>query len=194
MKKMFVLALATALVAPVFADEADSVDDIFNTNQPVVEAPRKNVGVWPAFFVVGDIPSPEKTPDVIGLRLTIPASSKHESVTGVDLGFWGRAQYFEGFMINILRNDVKDQFAGFQVGIYNSASQADVIAIQVGLWNEAGSVRGIQAGLINTAAIAQGFQVGLINRAEEMYGFQIGAINVIRDAELQFCPFINIGF
>ena len=42
--------------------------------------------------------------------------------------------------------------------------------------------------------MAQGFQVGVINRAEEMYGFQVGVINVIRDAELTFCPLVNIGF
>ncbi len=193
--KLLVLAFAAALVSSVFADEAeDSVDEVFDTTQPVVETPRKNVGVWPAYFVVGEIPSVEKAPDVIGLRLTIPFSTEHDNVTGFDLGFWGRALYYEGFMLNLLRNDAKDQFSGFQVGIYNSAAQANVLAVQVGLWNEAGSIRGVQAGLVNTVALAQGFQIGLINRAEELYGFQIGAINVIRDAELPFFPLVNIGF
>ncbi len=193
MKKMLACVLAAAFIFPVLAAEEESVDDVFNATT-VAEKPRKNAGVWPAFFAISEFPSAEKTPDVIGLRLTIPFSTKHESVTGIDLGFWGCAQYFEGFMINILRNNVKDQLAGFQVGLYNSAGQADLMGLQIGLWNEAGSIRGFQAGLINVADIAQGFQVGVINRSEEMYGFQIGVINVIRDAELQFCPFVNIGF
>ncbi len=196
MNKMLVFALAAALVSPVFAadEEESSIDEVFDTTHAVAETPRKNAGVWPAFLAISEIPPAEKTPDVIGLRLTVPFSTKHESVTGVDLGFWGRAQYFEGFMLSILRNDVKDRFTGFQIGLYNSAAQADVLAVQVGLWNEAGSVRGLQAGLVNVADVAQGFQIGLINRAEEMHGFQVGAINVIRDAELQFLPVFNIGF
>ncbi len=193
MNKLLSFALAAALVSPVFAQEDDSLDEIFEA-APVAEAPRKKVGVWPAFFAVCNIPSPERTPDVIGLRLTIPFSTGHESVTGFDVGFWGEAQYFEGFMLNVLRNKVNDQFTGLQVGLYNTANQADMLGVQVGLWNEAGSILGIQAGIINTAGIAHGLQVGLINRAEEMYGFQVGVINVIRDAEIQFCPVVNIGF
>ena len=46
----------------------------------------------------------------------------------------------------------------------------------------------------NSVGAMGGFQVGIINRAEELYGFQLGAINVIRDAEMRFCPFVNIGF
>ena len=86
------------------------------------------------------------------------------------------------------------ELSGLQVGLYNSATQADLLGFQVGLWNEAGSFRGFQVGLVNTVGVAQGFQVGVINRAEEMYGFQVGVINVIRDAELTFCPLVNIGF
>ncbi len=193
MKKLFALALVAALVSPVFAEDGESVDEIFDPAH-VVDVPRKNAGVWPAFFAVADIPAAEKTPDIIGLRLTIPYSSKHENVTGFDLGFWGRALYFEGLMLSILRNDAKDQLSGLQVGVYNSAGQANLFGMQVGLWNEAGSFRGFQAGLVNTAGVAQGFQIGLINRAEEMYGFQVGAINIIRDAEISFCPVVNIGF
>lgn len=194
MKKiLFAAAVAVACVGAVRAAEAGENDET-TVETEVVDAPQKQVGVWPAFFAIGEIPSTNVAPDVIGLRLTIPYSTKHENVTGFDLGLWGRAQYFEGFMFNILRNDVRDELSGVQVGLYNSAGQSDMLGIQVGLWNEAGSNRGIQAGLVNTAGIAQGVQVGLINRAEEMYGFQVGVINVIRDAELTFCPLVNVGF
>ena len=47
---------------------------------------------------------------------------------------------------------------------------------------------------MNVSGETEGFQVGLVNRAETMHGYQIGLINVIRDAELQFCPVLNIGF
>ena len=52
----------------------------------------------------------------------------------------------------------------------------------------------MQAGLINVAGDAEGFQVGLINRAESLHGYQLGLVNVIRSAEFQFFPIINIGF
>jgi hypothetical protein len=55
-------------------------------------------------------------------------------------------------------------------------------------------MQGIQCGLVNIAGETEGFQVGLINRCETMHGFLIGLINVIRDAEIKFCPGINIGF
>ena len=41
---------------------------------------------------------------------------------------------------------------------------------------------------------ARGLQIGLINRAETMYGYQVGVVNVIRDAEFQFLPIVNVGF
>ena len=69
-----------------------------------------------------------------------------------------------------------------------------MLGIQAGLWNEADHVRGVQAGIVNVAGEARGLQVGLINRSETMYGYQVGLINVIRDAELQFFPVLNIGF
>ena len=181
MKKLFALALAAALVSPAFAADADTTEEndaVLEKNE--FEAPRKQVGAWPAFFVICEIPSAAQAPDVVGLRLTIPFSSRQESVTGFDVGFWGRAQYFEGFMLSILRNDVKDELTGFQVGLYNSAAQADLFGAQVGLWNEAGSLRGAQAGLVNVGGNVQGIQFGLIN--------------VIRDAEIRFCPFLNVGF
>ena len=194
MKKMLVFACAASLAATLFAadtetNEEETIDTVIE-NEP----PRKQVGVWPAWFAICEFPAPEQAPDVVGLRLTIPFSTRHENVTGFDIGFWGRARYFEGFMCSIFRNDVKDELSGIQVGLYNTAHQADLIGIQVGLWNEAGSIRGLQAGLVNTAGEASGLQIGVINRAEEMYGFQVGLVNVIRDAELTFFPFLNVGF
>ena len=193
MKKLLAFAMVAALAAHVYADEDESGEDLFE-KQSTIDVKRKNVGVWPAFFVVSEIPAADRTPDVVGLRVTIPFSVSHESVTGFDLGLWGRAQYFEGFRLSILRNDVKDELTGFQVGLYNSAAQADLFGAQVGLWNEAGSLRGAQAGLVNVGGNVQGIQFGLINRAEELYGFQVGLVNVIRDAEIRFCPFLNVGF
>ena len=194
MKKLFALALAAALVSPAFADVVETEETDTNLEKPEFEAPRKQVGAWPAFFAICEIPAAAQSPDVVGLRLTIPFSTRQESVTGFDIGFWGRAQYFEGCMCSILRNDVKDELTGIQVGLYNSAAQADLLGAQVGLWNEVGSMRGAQVGLVNVGGNVQGFQVGLINRSEELYGFQVGLVNVIRDAEIRFCPFVNIGF
>lgn len=194
MKKLLVCACAATLAVSLFAQDAESPEEDALDLTVETEPPRKQVGVWPAYFAISEFPSPDQAPDIVGLRITIPFSTRHENVTGFDIGFWGRARYFEGFMCSILRNDVKDELSGIQVGIYNTAHQADLIGIQFGLWNEAGSIRGLQAGLVNTAGEASGIQIGVINRAEEMYGFQVGIVNVIRDAELQFCPFLNIGF
>ena len=56
------------------------------------------------------------------------------------------------------------------------------------------SLRGAQVGLANIVGQMQGVQVGLINRAEDLNGFQIGIVNVIRNAEMAFCPILNVGF
>lgn len=198
MKKLFPLALVAAFAVPLCAataasdaetDELDIEED--NELAVKVDAPRKNAATWPAFIGVWEFP---ETPDLIGVRLTIPWSTKQENVTGVDVGFWGRSEYFEGFQFNILRNDVKDSCAGVQCGVYNSVARGDLFGIQVGFWNESLSHRGIQFGFINVSGDSQGFQVGLINRSETMYGFQLGLINIIRDAEFQFMPVLNIGF
>lgn len=195
MKKLFPLALVAALVVPSFADDLlDDEEEPVNPDEELavkVDAPKKNVAMWPAFIGVCEWP---ETPDLVGLRLTIPFSTKQENVTGVDLGFWGRSLYFEGIQLNLLRNDVKDSCAGVQVGIYNSVGRGDLFGIQVGLWNESNAFRGIQCGLVNVSGDSQGFQIGLINRSETMYGFQVGLINVIRDAEVQFFPLVNAGF
>lgn len=203
MKKLIAVAAIAAFVLPLCAAPAASemvtVDDVAedlsveenNGLEVKVDAPRKNVALWPAFIAVCEFP---ETPDLVGLRLTIPFSTKQENVTGLDVGFWGRSEYFEGIQVNAFRNDVRDSCAGIQVGCYNSVARGDLFGIQVGLWNESMSHRGIQFGLVNVSGDSQGFQIGIINRSETMYGFQLGAINIIRDAEFQFMPILNIGF
>ena len=198
MKKL-VLSCAAALAASaLFAQDLEG--ETVETEEVKAEeeaAPQEETvvratdSVWPAFFAVMEWPA---NPDVVGLRLTIPWSTRQEHVTGIDLGFWGRTLSFDGIQVSIIRNDVKDRFSGIQVGLYNSIGSGEMLGVQVGLWNEANAVRGIQAGLVNVSGETQGLQVGLINRAETMYGYQVGLINVIRDAELQFCPILNIGF
>ena len=187
MKKLFSLALVAAMVVPVFAQESEKAEE------PKVqrEEPKRESNVWPAFFAVCEFPA---SPDVVGLRLTIPFSTKQENITGIDLGLWGRALDFQGFQFNIFRNDVKDELSGFQIGLYNSVGSGQLLGLQVGLFNEANSLRGVQAGLVNLGGEVQGFQIGLINRAETMVGYQVGLINVIRDAELEFFPIVNIGW
>ena len=203
MKKLIAIAALAAFVLPICAAPStsdivtveDIADDINveedNGLEVKVDAPRKNVPQWPAFIAVWDFP---ETPDLVGLRLTIPYSTKQENVTGVDFGFWGRSEYFEGIQLNVLRNDVRDSCAGIQVGCYNSVSRGDLFGIQVGLWNESMSHRGIQFGLVNVSGDSQGLQIGIINRSETMYGFQLGLVNIIRDAEFQFMPILNVGF
>ena len=164
MKKLVSIALVAAVALPLFAQEAESANEV---RAPREERKRES-SVWPAFFAVCEFPA---NPDVIGLRLTIPFSTKQENVTGIDVGLWGRSLYFQGLQVNLLRCD-----------------------LQVGLWNEANSMQGAQVGLVNYSGETEGFQVGIINRAETLHGYQIGLINVIRDAELQFCPIVNIGF
>ena len=190
MKRLFAFALVATVGLSLFAQEAEGVTAEEGKAQ-LREEYRRESNVWPSFFAVCEFPA---SPDVIGLRLTIPFSTVQENVTGIDLGLWGRALYFQGFQVNVLRNDVKDDMSGFQVGLYNSVGGGQLLGLQAGLFNEANSLRGVQAGLVNLGGEVQGFQVGLINRSETMVGYQIGLINVIRDAELQFFPIINIGW
>ena len=203
MKKLIAVAAIAAFVLPLCAATAasemvtaeDVADELTveedNGLDVKVDAPRKNVALWPAFIAIWDYP---ETPDLVGLRITVPCSTKQENVTGLDVGFWGRSEYFEGIQLNVLRNDVRDSCAGIQVGCYNSVARGDLFGIQVGLWNESMSHRGIQFGAINVSGDSQGLQIGLINRSETMVGYQVGLINVIRDNELQFCPIVNIGW
>lgn len=192
MKKLFPLALVASLMIPAFAQDEDRTMDEKSDSEAVVRTERqRESAVWPAFFAVCEFPA---SPDVLGLRLTFPFSTKQESITGFDLGLWGRSLYFEGLQMSILRNDVKDDMSGFQFGLYNSVGGGQLLGLQIGLFNEANSFRGLQAGLVNIAGESEGFQIGLINRCETMSGYQIGLINVIRDAELSFFPIINIGW
>ncbi len=187
MKKLVLLALVASVVAQ-FQVRADKTSD---TKTDSESSASENYAIWPACFAVAEWP---ETPDLVGLRLTIPFSSKQENVTGIDLGLWGRSQNFEGIGLSIIRNDVKDIFGGVQVGLYNSVGRGDLFCVQTGLWNESESFRGAQVGLVNVSGSGQGFQVGLINRAETLYGFQVGLVNVIRDAELPVFLGLNIGF
>ena len=187
MKKLFSFALVAAVALPLFAQESE----IKSEAQPQREERKRESNVWPAFFAVCEFPA---NPDVIGLRLTIPFSTKQENVSGIDLGFWGRSLYFQGIQVNVLRNDVKDDMSGFQVGLYNSIGGGQLLGLQLGLFNEANSMRGVQAGLVNFCGETEGFQIGLINRSETMHGYQVGLINIIRDAELEFFPIVNIGW
>jgi hypothetical protein len=188
MKKLFSFVLAASAAFSLVAQEAAPVAQ--NASDEKVERGNDSA-VWPACVAVSQWP---RTPDLVGLRLTIPFSTVHENVTGFDIGLWGVSDYFEGLQVNLLRNNVHDGAAAFQIGLYNTVGRGDLLGIQVGLWNESMSMRGIQLGLVNVTGGSEGFQVGLINRAETLYGFQVGVINIIRDAELQFMPVVNVGF
>ena len=183
MKKTLMALCAVIVCAAVFAQDAEPAPAPIVATTPDTRAP------WPVWLAFNST----KNIDVVGFRLTLPYG-ECESVTGFDLGFYGRCRYFEGFQLNILRNEALDVMAGAQGGIYNSAGRADLTGLQVGLWNEARSLRGVQLGLINVADTVQGFQVGLVNRTESMYGFQVGGVNVIRESEIAFFPIVNIGF
>ena len=190
MKKLFAFALVATVGLSLSAQ--DAVDKkVEDEKVQTREEFKRESNVWPSFFAVCEFPA---SPDVLGLRLTIPFSTVQENVSGIDLGLWGRSIYFQGIQVNVLRNDVKDEMSGFQVGLYNSVGGGQLLGFQAGLFNEANSMRGAQVGLVNLGGEVQGFQIGLINRCETMVGYQVGLINVIRDNELQFCPILNIGW
>ena len=89
MKKLVLVAVIAAVASQiqVRADEPSE-------KKAVIEPSKKvQYALWPAFFAVAEWP---ETPDLVGLRLSIPYSSKQECVTGIDLGFWGRCKDFEG--------------------------------------------------------------------------------------------------
>lgn len=185
MKKILMAVCVAFACSMVFAQEQAAAPA---SEQAVVKASTEKAPwpIWLAFNSTRNI-------DVIGLRMTLPYG-ECESVTGFDIGFYGRCRYFEGLQLNILRNEALDVLSGIQVGIYNSAGRADLTGLQLGLFNEARSVRGFQVGIVNIANQACGIQLGLINRCESMYGFEVGGVNVIRDSELAFLPIVNIGF
>ncbi|MBQ5794474.1 MAG: hypothetical protein IIW14_00615 [Kiritimatiellae bacterium] len=188
MKKLLSVVFAASVAFTVSAQEAETA--VQSAQSENVER-RNESAVWPACVAVSQWP---RSPDVIGLRLTIPFSTTQDNVTGFDVGLWGVSEYFEGVQLNLLRSNVRDSASAFQVGIYNSVGRGDFLGAQVGLWNESMSMRGVQVGVVNVTGGSEGFQIGLINRAETLYGFQVGVINIIRDAELQFMPVVNIGF
>ena len=171
MKKLLALAVVATAVATSIAAEQEAAE------QPAAKPEIQQSTIWPSVIAICEWPA---SPDVVGLRLTIPFSTRQETVTGFDLGLWGRCKDFEGLQASILRNDVKDTLGGVQVGLYNTANRA--------------GFRGVQTGLINITGDGEGLQVGVINRAETFHGFQIGIINVIRDAEVPVLPLVNIGF
>ena len=186
MKKLLALTLVATVGFQAFAQNAESAEAAAQR-----DGRKSESSVWPAFFALCEFPA---SADLIGLRLSIPFSTKQENVTGIDLGLWGRSLYFEGFGLSLLRNDVRDDMCGVQVGLYNSVGRGNAAGIQVGLWNESACLVGVQAGLVNVVGEAKGFQLGLINRAETLYGYQVGLINIIRDNEYQFFPIVNIGW
>ena len=110
MKKLIAIAAIAVFALPLCAATASSdmvtVDDVAddlsvdedNGLEVKVDAPRKNVALWPAFIAIWDFP---ETPDLVGLRITVPYSTKQENVTGVDFGLWGRSEYFEGVQFNV---------------------------------------------------------------------------------------------
>jgi hypothetical protein len=189
MKKLLSVVFAAGVALSLSAQEAESAASPAQGEKSVER--RNESAVWPACVAVSQWP---RSPDLVGLRLTIPFSASQESVTGFDVGFWGVSEYFEGIQLNLLRNNVRDSASAFQVGLYNSVGRGDFLGIQVGLWNESMAMRGVQVGLVNVTGGSEGFQIGIINRAETLYGFQVGAINIIRDAEMQFLPVVNFGF
>jgi len=191
MKKIMMSLCVAVTCAAVSAQEAAPAPSSTPTAPAaatvVQPAPEKaSWPMWLAFNSADDI-------DIVGLRLTLPYG-ECESVTGFDLGIYGRCRYMEGLQANILRNEALDVMAGIQAGIYNTAGRADLVGFQLGLWNEARSISGAQVGIINVADSVNGIQIGLINRAESMYGFQVGGVNVIRESELAFFPVVNVGF
>ena len=183
-KVLMVLCVVMACVAAK-AQQATSASQAPAAPAAKAQGDKAPWPVWLAFNSTKNI-------DVAGVRFTLPYG-ECESVTGFDIGFYGRCRYFEGFQLNILRNEAEDVLSGAQIGCYNSAGRADLKGLQFGLFNEARSMRGVQVGIVNLADSICGLQLGLINRAETMYGFQVGAVNVIRESEMVFCPILNIG-
>ena len=129
--------------------------------------------------------------DVAGLRLGIPYGL-NDSVTGIDIGLWGKSDYAWAIQVNVIQNSVRDEMGGLQVSLVNEAGH--LTGMQVGLWNQAATMEGFQIGILNLADGVNGMQIGLINRTENMHGYQIGLVNVIRESSVPFAPVINFLF
>lgn len=129
--------------------------------------------------------------DVAGLRLAVPYGV-NDSITGVDIGLWGKSDYAWAIQLNVLHNKVRDEMGGIQISCLNDAGH--LTGMQVGLWNMAATAAGFQIGLLNLTDQFEGLQVGIINRTENMHGYQIGLVNVIRESSVPFAPGINFFF
>jgi hypothetical protein len=118
MKKLLSAVFVASVALSLSAQEAKSA--VASAQNENIE--RKNESaVWPACVAVSQWP---RSPDLVGLRLTIPFSSSQENVTGFDVGFWGVSEYFEGIQLNLLRNNVRDGAAAFQVGFTTPSAAA----------------------------------------------------------------------
>ena len=129
--------------------------------------------------------------DVAGLRLGIPYG-KNDSVTGIDIGLFGKADYEWAISVNALYSGVRDEMGGIQISCVNEAGH--LTGLQVGLWNQASTAEGMQIGVLNLADQVEGLQIGLVNRTELMHGYQICLINVIRESSVPFCVGANFSF
>ena len=140
--------------------------------------------------------------NVTGLRVGIPWGD-NDSVTGIDIGFWGQSKRMSGIQVNIVANIVTDRANAVQVALYNHAGSLS--GAQFGLMNTIGYgslgwdprlkfSACVQVGLLNIANDMRGVQVGLVNKTDMLYGFQIGLVNVIESGVIPFMPIINVGF
>lgn len=115
-----------------------------------------------------------KPSEVAALRISYPYGS-NPSITGLDIGTWGRSDRAWGLQINLLANEVDEKFGGAQLAICNLVE--DATGIQIGFWNSATMLAGIQGGVLNYSENADFLQVGLGNSATTMLGLQLGAWN-----------------
>ena len=174
---LFIMGLTSIMGSGVFAQEAAVVDFAF-------------LHKW-------------YNPDtVVGLRVGIPWAES-DSVTGIDIGFYGKAKNMAGIQINLAANIVTDRADAIQIACYNYAG--NLSGAQFGLLNNIDNgalgwdttlmfAACVQVGLVNKANYLRGVQVGLVNSAELLYGFQVGLVNVIRSGTIPFMPIVNIGF
>ena len=140
--------------------------------------------------------------NVVGLRVGIPWG-ENDSVTGIDIGLYGKSTNMSGIQVNLVASIVKDRADAIQVACYNHAGSLS--GAQLGLMNVTGyGALGydtrmmfsacVQVGLLNIANDLRGVQVGLVNQADMLYGFQVGLVNVIKSGVIPFMPIVNIGF
>ncbi|MEI8242890.1 MAG: hypothetical protein WCI17_06450 [bacterium] len=112
--------------------------------------------------------------EVAALRIGIPYGA-NPTITGLDIGVWGRSERAWGLQVNLFVNDVREKSGGAQLAICNLGD--DVTGIQLGLWNSTASLAGAQLGGLNYAENADFLQLGLANAANTMKGLQLGGWN-----------------